>query len=496
MNERGRPGGETSPGPRSSSLACWLVVGPPRRGPVAGDLADAAAARRPVATRRRRRRRRWRPRRSPPSSSGSSGRAAGTCRAASRRRSGRPVGRRRSPPPPPSFPVRPADRAGRAPGRLDLPGHAPGPGGGRASTRPDPLAFDMTLKPAPFEPTDRRFPINLATALRLSDARPLVVAAAQAGVWVAEAELTRAKVLWVPSLTFARRLPPPRRRRPRLQQGDHDRPQRQLLLCRRRPGPVHQPDRRHLRSRWRRGRCSTRGTGTSRPPRTTRSQRTADAYFLVHQYRGIYAGALYAVERGQDLFNRIKDLSEELVTRVEVDRARNLLADLEQRAASARQEWRVQSANLTQVLRLDPRAVVEPLEHDHAQVTLIDPARPLDDLMADRADQPPRAGLAQGAGRGGGGRRPPREGPPAPAGRPAQRIPDPRRHEHPGRDLRPRPQQQPQPVRRPRRRQHPAHLAARRVRDRQPGPDQGPARPAIAVDHRPPADPGHGRRRK
>jgi hypothetical protein len=42
----------------------------------------------------------------------------------------------------------------------------------------------------------------------------------------------------------------------------------------------------------------------------------------------------------------------------------------------------VQSANLTQVLRLDPRAVVEPLEHDHAQVTIIDPGRSLDDLMS------------------------------------------------------------------------------------------------------------------
>ena len=81
------------------------------------------------------------------------------------------------------------------------------------------------------------------------------------------------------------------------------------------------------------------------------------------------------------------------MTRVEVDRARNLLADLEQRAASARQEWRVQSANLTQVLRLDPRAVVEPLEHDHAQVTLIDPARPIEDLMIGRAEESPRAGL-------------------------------------------------------------------------------------------------------
>ncbi|MGD0045321.1 MAG: hypothetical protein ABSE84_33825, partial [Isosphaeraceae bacterium] len=60
----------------------------------------------------------------------------------------------------------------------------------------------LRLKPAPLEPTDLRFPINLATALRLSDARPLIVAAAQASVWVAEAQLTRAKVLWVPTLVF------------------------------------------------------------------------------------------------------------------------------------------------------------------------------------------------------------------------------------------------------------------------------------------------------
>jgi len=58
-----------------------------------------------------------------------------------------------------------------------------------------------------------------------------------------------------------------------------------------------------------------------------------------------------------------------------------MLADLEQQAASAREAWRVHSADLTQVLRLDPRAVVIPQEHDHLQITLIDPARPLDDLI-------------------------------------------------------------------------------------------------------------------
>ena len=51
---------------------------------------------------------------------------------------------------------------------------------------------------------------------------------------------------------------------------------------------------------------------------------TADAYFKVHQYRGMYAGALYSVERGHDLVERIAILSKELVPTVEVDRAKNM----------------------------------------------------------------------------------------------------------------------------------------------------------------------------
>ena len=82
------------------------------------------------------------------------------------------------------------------------PARPPAPAGSLLTMGPSPLPVDLKLKPAPFEETDLRFPINLATALRLSDARPLIVAAAQASVWVAEAELTRAKVLWVPSPLF------------------------------------------------------------------------------------------------------------------------------------------------------------------------------------------------------------------------------------------------------------------------------------------------------
>jgi outer membrane protein TolC len=252
--------------------------------------------------------------------------------------------------------------------------------GGRPTIVPNPLATDMTLKPAPLDAGDRRFPINLATALRLSDARPLVVAAAQAGVWVAEAELTRAKVLWVPTVTFGADYVRHDGGGPDFNKGIITAPSVNYFYA----GPslyqfvnltdaIYEPlaARQVLNSRhW-----------DVQAAKNDALLRTAAAYFEVHRSRGTYAGALYCVDRGRDLVERIADLSQELVPRVEVDRARNLLADLEQRAVSAKQEWRVQSANLTEVLRLDPRAVVEPLEHDHAQVTLIDPGRPLDDLM-------------------------------------------------------------------------------------------------------------------
>src|SRR4029077_7501585 len=55
------------------------------------------------------------------------------------------------------------------------------------------------LEEAPLQETDRPFPIPPAAALRLSDARPLLVAAAQASAWVAEAQLQRAQVIWVPT---------------------------------------------------------------------------------------------------------------------------------------------------------------------------------------------------------------------------------------------------------------------------------------------------------
>jgi outer membrane protein TolC len=254
-------------------------------------------------------------------------------------------------------------------------------GHGAAATGPNPLATGMSLKPAPMAPSDLRYPINLATALRLSDARPLIVAAAQASIWVAEADLTRAKVLWIPAVLFGVDYIRHDGGGPDFNKGIMTAPSVNFFYA----GPsfyqylnltdaIYEPlvARQVLNARhW-----------DIQTAKNDALLQTADAYFRVHQARGTYAGALYCVERGRVLVDRVAQLSKELVPKVEVDRARNMLADLEQRATEARQEWRVRSADLTQVLRLDPRAVVEPLEHDHAQVTLIDPARTLDDLMS------------------------------------------------------------------------------------------------------------------
>jgi outer membrane protein TolC len=256
---------------------------------------------------------------------------------------------------------------------------------GAAPATANPLATGLNLKPAPLAPQDVRFPINLATALRLSDARPLVVAAAQASVWVAEADLTHAKVLWVPTLNIGFDYVRHDGGGPDFNKGIMTAPSANFfyagagLTGNGLIGNIPVADaifepliaRQVLNARqW-----------EVQSSKNDALLQTANAYFGVHQARGTYAATLYTVQRGRDLVQRIEQLSHELVPKVEVDRARNFLAELQQRAASNRQDWRVESANLTQVLRLDPRAVVEPLEHDHAQITLIDPGRGLDDLM-------------------------------------------------------------------------------------------------------------------
>ncbi|MGH7170523.1 MAG: TolC family protein, partial [Gemmataceae bacterium] len=264
---------------------------------------------------------------------------------------------------------------------------------------PPPASGETVELPLPpLEPGDLRFPINLATALRLADARPLIVAAAQAGAWVAEAKLQKAKTLWIPS--FIANATYLRHDGPIDTNAGVNIPQGTGIFGQPAPGSFGKPLNQNLN--WFFAGVSlyqvVATTDVIFQPLASRQdlnakrwdiqtakndalEEIARSYFNVHKYRGMYAGALYTVKEGRKLINAINALKTDLAPPVEVDRARNLLAFLEEQAVTAREEWRVASADLTQVLRLDPRAVAEPLEHDHLQITLIDPSRSLDELL-------------------------------------------------------------------------------------------------------------------
>ena len=55
------------------------------------------------------------------------------------------------------------------------------------------------------------------------------------------------------------------------------------------------------------------------------------------------------VDLGFRVAGRIAAISGDLAPKFEVDRARNMLADLQQQAVLARQQWRVSSARLTRM---------------------------------------------------------------------------------------------------------------------------------------------------
>ena len=194
------------------------------------------------------------------------------------------------------------------PGGVQVPGEPGIPSPPPLGSGPGELV--VTIRSAPLEPTDFRFPINLATALRLSDARPLIVAAAQASVWVAEAQLTRAKVLWVPQLNVGGDYIRHDGGGPDFNKGILTAPSVNFFYG---GGGLWEivsltdvffeplVKRQDLNSRqW-----------DIQSAKNDAMLLTAESYFNVHQHRGMFAGSLYCVARGRDLVERIASLSNE-----------------------------------------------------------------------------------------------------------------------------------------------------------------------------------------
>ena len=227
--------------------------------------------------------------------------------------------------------------------------------------------------------SDQILPINLATALCLSNARPLVIAFAQASVEEAAARLQNAQVLWLPNLNVGTDY--------YHHNGTDQATDGTLILDNKSSfaagggatlnfgitDAIFRPlaDRQELAAR----------ESDLQTARNDALLQVAVAYFDVQQARGTLAGTLDAVAKAEVLVRKTTGLAKGLVPGIEVDRARALLFDLQQQVAASRANWRISSARLTRVLRLNPGAVVVPMEPPHLQVSLISPGFRVADLV-------------------------------------------------------------------------------------------------------------------
>jgi outer membrane protein TolC len=230
---------------------------------------------------------------------------------------------------------------------------------------------------------ERTLPVNLATALQLANVRAVDIAVAAERVRVAAAVLEQAQVLWLPTVTVG---------------GDYNRHdgRNQDTL-----GNVFDNNRSSMML----------GAGTGIGPaavlnvcdaifaplvaRQRLAAREADrqtaandtlvavseAYFNVQQARGELAGYHEATRRTLDLVERTRKLAPAIVPELEMDRAEAELARRQQAEYAALERWKVASAELLRVLRLDAAARIEPAEPPQLRVELLDIARPVDDLI-------------------------------------------------------------------------------------------------------------------
>jgi outer membrane protein TolC len=238
-----------------------------------------------------------------------------------------------------------------------------------------------TPKPAALEATDKPLPINLATALQLANARSVDVAVAAERIRLAAAQYERAHVLWLPTIQFGIDY---FRHDGRIQtvEGNIIDTSKSTFMAGAGPNAVFALSDAIFAPLAARQVVQARQAGLQTATNDT-ALSVAEAYFNVQQARGELAGALDAAARAEELVDRTVKLRDGgLAAPLEVTRARAESARRKQAVSAARERWRVTSAELTRILRLDPAAVVEPVEAPNLQVTLVGLDKPLDELIA------------------------------------------------------------------------------------------------------------------
>jgi outer membrane protein TolC len=251
-----------------------------------------------------------------------------------------------------------------------------------ATPRPiehQPAKTSTTNTHAPLELSDKPLPINLATALRLANARPLDVQIAERQVIAAVASYDRARLLWVPNFTlgvdyflhtggqqnFVGELPKSNRNTFMAGFG----PNVVFAFS----DAIYAPlaARQELRARQAMQQTAANDSTLA----------VAEAYFAVQQARGELAGALAAEAKAEEVVRKATALAKGLAPPAEENRARTELGRRKIAVANARERWRTASAELTRLLRLDSSAVVEPAEPPVLPVTVIDATVGIDELI-------------------------------------------------------------------------------------------------------------------
>jgi outer membrane protein TolC len=222
-------------------------------------------------------------------------------------------------------------------------------------------------------------PINLPSALHLAGVRPIDIALASERIRLADAQLARANVLWLPTIQVGGDY---FRHDGRIQDvsGNILDTSKSTLMAGASPSAVFAvtdavfgPLAARLDLRAREAALQT--------ARNDSLLAVAEAYFNVQQARGELAGAEESARRAEDLVRRTAELAKSVTAPVDVVRARTELARRRQAVHAAGERWRTASADLVRVLRLDPATVVQPLEPPHLQVTLVPLDRPVDEMI-------------------------------------------------------------------------------------------------------------------
>ncbi len=107
----------------------------------------------------------------------------------------------------------------------------------------------------------------------------------------------------------------------------------------------------------------------------------AVAYFDAQEARADLASIDEVARMVADLVRRTEKLVPDFAPEVELARVRAIQKNIEQGRSVARMQWRIVSAELGRVLRLNSTVVVQPLEPPHLRVTLIPPATPPDEMI-------------------------------------------------------------------------------------------------------------------